>query len=87
MKTMMNMKLIDELARKLTGVLPPGAGVLKEDVEKNMRSVLHAAFSKMDLVTREEFDVQAQVLQRSREKLEALEKQVAELERKLHHAN
>jgi BMFP domain-containing protein YqiC len=59
--------------------------VLKEDAEKNMRSVLHAAFSKMDLVTREEFEVQAQVLQRSREKLEALEKQVAELEAKLLH--
>ena len=70
----MKAKLIDELARRLTGALPPGVNVLKEDVEKNMRSVLHAAFSKMDLVTREEFEVQAQVLQRSREKLEALEK-------------
>jgi len=84
---MMNVKLIDELARRLTGALPPGANVLKEDVEKNMRSVLHAAFAKMDLVTREEFEVQAQVLQRSREKLKLLEKQVAELEKKLHHEN
>lgn len=84
---MINVKLIDELARRLTGVLPPGANVLKGDVEKNIRSVLHAAFSKMELVTREEFEVQAQVLQRSREKLEALEKQVSELEKKLHHEN
>lgn len=50
-----------------------------------MRSVLHSAFARMELVTREEFEVQAQVLQRSREKLEALEKQVAALEQKLTH--
>ena len=81
----MNMNLIDELAKRLSAALPPGANVLKEDMEKNMRSVLHAAFSKMDLVTREEFEVQAQVLQRSRAKLDALEKQVAELESKLLH--
>lgn len=81
----MNTNLIDELAKRLSAALPPGINVLKEDAEKNMRSVLHAAFSKMDLVTREEFEVQAQVLQRSREKLEALEKQVAELEAKLLH--
>jgi len=81
----MNSKVIDELTQRLSGVLPPGANVLKEDMEKNIRSVLHAAFSKMDLVTREEFEVQAQVLQRSRSKLEALEKQVAELEAKLLH--
>jgi BMFP domain-containing protein YqiC len=82
---MMNSKVIDELTKRLSGVLPPGANVLKEDMEKNVRSVLHAAFSKMDLVTREEFEVQAQVLQRSRAKLDALEKQVAELEAKLLH--
>lgn len=81
----MNAKLIDELTKRLSAALPPGVNVLKEDMEKNMRSVLHAAFSKMDLVTREEFEVQAMVLQRSREKLEALEKQVAELENKLVH--
>ncbi|MCW8992652.1 MAG: accessory factor UbiK family protein, partial [Gammaproteobacteria bacterium] len=66
-----------------SGALPPGASVMKEDLEKNIRSVLHAAFSKMDLVTREEFEVQAQVLQRTRERLEALEKQVTELESQL----
>ena len=78
------MNLIDELAKRLSSALPPGANVIKEDVEKNMRSVLHAAFSKMDLVTREEFEVQAQVLQRSRAKLEELEKRVAELEQGKH---
>lgn len=79
----MNSSVIDELTKRLSGALPPGASVLKEDMEKNIRSVLHAAFSKMDLVTREEFEVQAQVLQRSRQKLEVLEKQLAELESRL----
>lgn len=83
----MNSKVIEELSKRLSGALPPGANVLKEDMEKNFRSVLHSAFSKLDLVTREEFEVQAQVLQRSRAKLEALEKQVAELEAKLQHNN
>ncbi len=77
--------MIDELSKRLGEILPPGVNVLREDAEKNIRSVLHAAFSKMDLVTREEFEVQAKVLQRSREKLEALEKQLAELEAKLKH--
>ena len=81
----MNNKVIEELSKRLGDILPPGVTVLKVDMEKNIRSVLHAAFSKMDLVTREEFEVQAKVLQRSREKLEALEKQLAELEAKLKH--
>ena len=81
----MNTKIIEELTKRLGGALPPEANVLKEDMENNIRSVLHAAFSKMDLVTREEFEVQAQVLQRSRQKLEQMEKQVAELEKHLLH--
>jgi BMFP domain-containing protein YqiC len=51
-----------------------------KDLEKNMKSMLSQGFSKLDLVTREEFDVQAQVLAKTREKLEALEARVAELE-------
>lgn len=81
----MDNNVIEELNKRLGEILPPGVNVLKEDAEKNIRNVLHAAFSKMDLVTREEFEVQAKVLQRSREKLEALEKQIAELESKLLH--
>lgn len=80
---MMNSKVIEELTKRLGGALPPEANVLKADLEKNIRGVLQSAFSKMDLVTREEFEVQARVLQRSRAKLEALEKQVAELEARL----
>jgi hypothetical protein len=53
---------------------------MQADAEKNIRSALTATFNKLDLVTREEYDVQTQVLQRTREKLEALEKRVAELE-------
>lgn len=76
----MNTNFIDELAKRLSAALPPGVNVLKEDVQSNMRSVLHSAFSKMDLVTREEFEVQTQVLARTRAKLEELEKKIAELE-------
>lgn len=52
------------------------------DIERNVKSLLNQGFNRLDLVTREEFDVQAQVLARTREKLEALEKRVAELEGK-----
>ncbi|WP_353190460.1 accessory factor UbiK family protein [Pandoraea pnomenusa] len=51
-----------------------------KDIERNVKSLLNQGFTRLDLVTREEFDVQAQVLARTREKLEALEKRVAELE-------
>jgi BMFP domain-containing protein YqiC len=51
-----------------------------KDIERNVKSLLNSGFNRLDLVTREEFDVQAQVLARTREKLEALEKRVAELE-------
>lgn len=54
-----------------------------KDVEKNLRAMLKQGFSKLDLLTREEFEVQAEVLARTRAKLEALEKRVAELEAKL----
>ncbi len=79
----MNPQLIDTILKRFATTLPPGADVLKEDLEKGLRSALHSAFDKLDLVTREEFEVQAQVLARSRAKLEQLEKTVAELEAKL----
>lgn len=52
-----------------------------KDLEKNIRSLVHQGFQKMDLVTREEFDLQAQVLAKTRAKLEALEAKIAELEK------
>ena len=73
---------IDDLAKKLAGFLPPSLKELHEDIEKNMRSGLESGLRKMNVVTREEFDIQTAVLLRTREKLEALEKIVTELEAK-----
>jgi ubiquinone biosynthesis accessory factor UbiK len=71
---------IDELARRLAEALPGGLKTLQADAEQNFRAVLQAGLSRLDLVTREEFDVQAAVLKRTREKLEALEARLAALE-------
>jgi BMFP domain-containing protein YqiC len=81
----MHKTLFDTILNRFSTTLPPGAGIVKEDLENTLRAALHSAFDKLELVTREEFEVQAQVLQRSRERLEALEKQVAELEATLLH--
>jgi BMFP domain-containing protein YqiC len=71
---------LDELARQLAASVPKNLRALGEDLEKNFRSLLTAGFERMDLVTREEFDLQAAVLERTREKLERLEARIAELE-------
>ncbi len=76
-------KKLDELARGVLDKLPAGFQTLQQDMEKNLRAALQAALAKMELVTRDEFDVQNAVLQRSREKLEALEARVTELEKQL----
>ena len=76
----MDVRTIDELAHKLAGALPMGLESLKTDVERNFRAVLQSALSRMDLVSREEFAVQAGVLQRTRAKLEALEQRLQQLE-------
>jgi BMFP domain-containing protein YqiC len=73
----MNEKLLSEIAARLAAM---AASNPAKDLEKNMRGVLSSAFTRLDLVSREEYDVQAQVLARSREKLAALEARVAELE-------
>ena len=70
----------DDLAKKITGLLPESALRLQKDLETNIRTVLQSSLSKMNLVTREEFDVQAALLQRTREKLDKLEKLLQELE-------
>jgi len=78
-----NTNTISELARKLADVVPGmtgSAGALRGDLERNFRGMLDSAFERMELVTREEFDVQRKVLERTREKLTALEAKVAELE-------
>ena len=78
---MIDSNKIDEVMQGIASVLPPGLTAMQDDVEKSIRSVLSATFAKLDLVTREEFDVQTQVLHRTREKLEALEQRVTELEK------
>lgn len=80
---MIDPKTFDDLAEKIGKLIPDSVKGLQNDVEKNVKAALQNAFAKMDLVTRDEFDVQSKVLARSREKLEQLEKQVAELEKKL----
>ena len=70
--------VLDELVDKLGQVLPPGAADLKADFDKNARATLQTALSKMDLVTREEFDLQVALLERTREKLDRLEKLVSD---------
>ncbi len=71
---------IDQLARQLADSVPRNLKALGEDIEKNFRSLLQSGFDRMDLVTREEFDLQAAVLERTREKLERLEQRLAVLE-------
>jgi len=68
------------MAQKLGAALPDGLQAVQRDVEKNFKTILQGSFAKMDLVTREEFDVQVEVLKRSREKLDKMEKQVEQLE-------
>ncbi|MCP3666436.1 MAG: accessory factor UbiK family protein [Gammaproteobacteria bacterium] len=77
---MIDPKLLDDLAKRMAGSVPTGVQVLQQDIQKNLRTALEAGLSHLDLVTREEFDIQREVLQRTRQKLEALEKQIAELE-------
>ncbi|MCP5451915.1 accessory factor UbiK family protein [Candidatus Competibacter phosphatis] len=79
---MIDPKTFDDLAKRFTEALPPSFRQFQTEMEKNFHAALQAAFAKLDLVTREEFDVQQAVLARTRAKLETLEKQVAELEGK-----
>ena len=73
-------KMLDDLARKLVDAVPSGFKDLKVDLERNFRAMLQTALGKLDLVTREEFDVQSGVLSRTRAKLEELSQRLAELE-------
>jgi BMFP domain-containing protein YqiC len=75
-------KFIDELARQISDSIPAGVKGVQQDLQKNIHTLLQGSLAKLDLVTREEFDTQTQVLLRTREKLEQLEKTIAELEEK-----
>ena len=73
---MIDLRIIDDLTRKLSESLPPGLSGARKDAEAGFQSILKGAFEKMKLVTREEFDTQCAVLARTREKLEELEKRL-----------
>ncbi|MGH8711037.1 MAG: accessory factor UbiK family protein [Burkholderiales bacterium] len=77
---MLNPKMLDEMSKKISEVLAQSPA---KDIEKNARAMLASLFARLDLITREEFDVQQEVLKRTREKLAEMEKRVADLEQKL----
>jgi BMFP domain-containing protein YqiC len=79
----MSEKTLQDLVRKLADAVPDGLQSVRSDLEKNFRSVLQSGLDKLELVTREEFEVQEAVLQRTREKLEALEERLKDFEEKL----
>ena len=81
---MLESKFIEDLARQISAGIPEGARMMQADLEKNIHTLLQGALAKLDLVTREEFDVQSRVLARTREKLEQLEQLVADLEKEQH---
>ncbi|MCA0394279.1 MAG: accessory factor UbiK family protein [Proteobacteria bacterium] len=80
---MIDLNHIDDLARRLSGLVPPGLRESREELQENFKAVLQSGLAKLDLVTREEFDVQRAVLLRTREKLEQLQGRVLDLETRL----
>ncbi len=80
---MFDPKMIENMAKQFVDSLPPGLKSFNQDMENQLRQFLQAWFSKMDLVTREEFDIQSQVLAKTRQKLERLETTLVALESKL----
>ena len=80
---MIDLAAIDDLARRLSNLVPPGMSQARDDLEQNIKATLQMSLRKLELVTREEFDVQRAVLLRSREKMDALERTVEQLEARL----
>ena len=79
----MDPKILDDIAKQLASSVPKDLSKLQDDLQKNFRVILDSAFRRMSLVTREEFDAQQSVLTRTREKLEALEQRLREMEKNL----
>ncbi|EJD6507994.1 ubiquinone biosynthesis accessory factor UbiK [Providencia rettgeri] len=77
---MLDPKKLEQVARQIQGALPQGVRDLGEDFDKKLRSLLQSQLGKLDLVSREEFDIQTQVLLRTREKLAKMEQRVSTLE-------
>ena len=81
--SMLDPKKLEEIAKQVTDSIPPGVKTMAEGVEAKVKQILQSQLSRLDFVSREEFDVQSQVLMRTRSKLEALEKRVEEIEQAL----
>lgn len=79
---MLDPKKLEELAKQISEAVPPGVRNMAEGAESRIKQVLQSQLSKLDLVSREEFDIQSQVLIRTREKLDAMEARLTELEAK-----
>ena len=77
---MLNVNQLEEMAKKLADTIPQGGGRIPSGFQEQIKAILSRSFEKMDLVSRQEFDIQAAVLAKTRAKLEALEKAVADLE-------
>ncbi|MBI2786835.1 MAG: accessory factor UbiK family protein [Legionella longbeachae] len=84
---MFDPKQFDDLAKKLFSALPTSLQNIEKDIQQKFKEVLQSAFSHMDLITREEFDVQTKVLARTRDKVEQLQKQVDTLMSEINKAN
>ena len=80
---MIDLKAIDDLARRISEMVPPGVREAGDELQQNFKAVLQTGLAKLDLVTREEFEVQRAVLLRTREKLDALERTLQVLEARL----
>lgn len=80
---MIDLSQIDELARRLSGLVPPALREGRDEMQDNFKAALQSGLARLDLVTREEFDVQRAVLVRTREQLESLRSLVEQLETKL----
>ncbi len=80
---MLDNKTINDLASKLSSVIPEGAKTLKADIDNNIKAVLESSLRQMNLVSREEFDTQSALLERTLEKMDQLEQQIREMEKNL----
>ena len=78
---MIDLKQLESVVERITAVLPEDARVLRDEFKANLRPLLEGLLERLELVTREEFDAQTRVLERTRAKLEALEREVDRLER------
>ncbi len=77
---MLDARVFDDISKSLGKLLPPGVADMKEDFERNTKSAVQSALGNLDLVTREEFDVQTEVLRKTRQQLKDLETRISQLE-------